>query len=58
MEFWVQVHNLPLDRMNVENSTKIREHLGQFVRADLRRLDTAKVNKFMRIRLSVDIKSL
>lgn len=52
MHLVVQVHNLPPNRMNLENAEKIGKYIGDFVRAD----DTSfsQTMKFMHIRVLIN----
>lgn len=52
--FWVQIHNLPLNRVNLENAKVIGNLLGSFISYD----DVANKQKFkvyMRIRVAIDV---
>lgn len=51
--FWIQVHNLPRNRMNLDTALKIGNYAGQFLSTD----NTAPyqiTRKFMRIRVAVN----
>lgn len=52
--FWVQVHNLPLNRMNKDNATCFGNYIGSFLTVD-RRLAEHKVSGFLRLKVSVDV---
>lgn len=52
-EFWVQVHNLPLNKMNLHNAETIGALVGKVIRVHDPKLHT-RVRRFIRIRIQVD----
>lgn len=55
MEFWVQAHNLPLDRISLQNAKVIGNYVGQFQFMDKTQNTIAKQRKFLRMGVQVDI---
>lgn len=51
--FWVQVHGLPLNKMNELNARKIGRFIGHFIQADVTK-PTTHLWKFIRIRIAID----
>lgn len=52
--FWIQIHNLPCNRMNAENVRKIGNYVGQFLHSDPESY-TYFARKFLRVRMAVNI---
>lgn len=36
IHLWIQAHNLPVNLMNIQTATSIGNHLGKFLKADLK----------------------
>lgn len=50
---WVQIHNLPLNKMNTLNAHRLGDFIGKFITVD--EDDWAlRIRKFIRIRVLVD----
>lgn len=57
MEFWVQIYNLPLDRMTAGNARTIGKFLGTYICGD-GDVSTLAINRnFLRIRVAVKLTS-
>lgn len=52
-KFWVQIHNLPLNKMNRANAELIGQVMGKFVYVDEDALKT-RIHKYLRISVAVD----
>ena len=53
--FWVQVHNLPPDRMYQENADTIGNQLGKLLETELLVKGSLCWNKFLRLKVHVDV---
>lgn len=53
--FWLQVHNLPPDRMNEQNAAMIGGYVGKFITCDT--MDSDRVKRFIRIRSEIAVSS-
>lgn len=52
--FWVQIHNLPPNRVNIDNAVKLGNFIGGFLELDESYKYPHKLKKFLRIRANVD----
>ncbi|XP_072067058.1 uncharacterized protein [Arachis hypogaea] len=55
MEFWIQIHGIPLDLMEKEIGARIREMLGVLAEAEDPKMDGILRKSYLRIRVSIDI---
>ncbi|RYR41921.1 hypothetical protein Ahy_A08g038353 [Arachis hypogaea] len=55
MEFWIQVHGIPLDHMNKETRIFIGGMLGVLVEAEDPKVDGIFRRSFLRIKVSINI---
>ncbi|OMO95873.1 hypothetical protein COLO4_15631 [Corchorus olitorius] len=55
MEFWIQIHNLPLDMMTKENAEKIGKILGKLNKVEDIMDGSGMRRVFLRIRVAIDI---
>lgn len=46
--FWVQIHDLPPNRMNMNNATKLGKFIGKFIKVDMETMEQ-QVKRFMKI---------
>ena len=53
--FWVQVHNLPPDRMYQENADTIGNQLGKLLDSELPVKGSLCWNKFLRLKVQIDV---
>lgn len=51
--FWVQIHDLSPNRMNMNNATKLGKFIGKFIKVDMETMEQ-QVKRFMRIRIEVN----
>lgn len=54
--FWVQVHNLPPNRMNRETAMILGNYVGKYIRCD-EGTNSFVPNKFIRLQVSVNIQN-
>lgn len=52
--FWVQIHSIPLNRMNHENVVRFGNYIGSFMHTD-NGPSTPQVRRYLRIHVQVDI---
>lgn len=52
--FWIQVHNISLNRMNRENSYKFKNFIRTFIKID-EGLEDLRIKSYLRVQVSVDI---
>lgn len=52
--FWIQVHNISLNRMNRENSYKFENFIRTFIKMD-KGLEDLRIKSYLRVQVSVDI---
>ncbi|RYR42913.1 hypothetical protein Ahy_A08g039346 [Arachis hypogaea] len=55
MEFWIQVHGIPLDHMNKETGILIGGMLGVLAEAEDPKVNGILRRSFLRIRVSINI---
>lgn len=51
--FWVQIHNIPLNRMNKENAVRFGNFIGNFLKTD-RALTEDRMQKYLWVQVEVD----
>lgn len=51
--FWIQVHHIPLNRINMDNASRFRNYIGSFIKAD-KGLGENRVRGFLRFQVQVD----
>jgi hypothetical protein len=52
--FWVQVHNLPIDYMNIDNAKCISQQLGLLHKIDLNDKGSITLGKYLRMKVEVE----
>lgn len=51
--FWVQIHNIPLNRINKENVVSFVNFIGSFLKID-KSLEENKVKSYLLVQVNVD----